>query len=162
MPDQEQFDNLYERELESMRIILNAKVNRTVLTLQEYVMTRQAQGGTLEAIERELIDDLKGNGRIFGEFKRNIRATAVGSLNKVRDAGYYSDFGVTEQYRWSAVLVNTCPDCLERHGQVKSWDEWEEEGLPRAGSTVCRDNCHCVLIPVEYTELEPIFRKKKK
>jgi hypothetical protein len=164
MPDQEQYDSLVDRELLTLQILLTAKANKTYITIEEYINVRLSQGAGLDVIESELLNDLVNNGRIFGEFRRSIKSTSVGSLNKVRDAAYYSDMGVTETYRWSAVLVNTCPDCLSQHGKVKTWEEWEQSefGLPRSGATVCRENCHCVLVPEKYTEIEPIFRKKKK
>lgn len=160
MPDEKQFDSLYNREVKTMRIFMEAKAQKTAITLDEYIKTRMLQGTDKEVIRQELLNDLKNNGRVFSEFKRAITSTAKGSVNRVRDNGYFSEFGVDTTYRWSAILVKTCPDCLERHGQVKSWEEWEAEGLPRTGATVCRENCHCVLIPEEFTELEPINRKK--
>lgn len=160
VPDEKQFDALYNREVATMRIFLEAKAQRTAITLDEYIKTRLLQGTSKDIIRKELIDDLENNGRIFSEFRRSITSTAKGSVNRVRDSGYFSKFGVTTKYRWSAVLVKTCPDCLERHGRVQTWEEWEAEGLPRTGATVCRENCHCVLIPEQYSELEPINRKK--
>lgn len=155
------FDEQIDRELNAMAIFLTSKAAKTALTIDEFVQARLALGATKQAIEQQLIDDLNNNGRIFSEFRRSVKATARGSVNRVRDIGYFSEFGVDREYRWSAVLVKTCPDCIDRHGQVKSWDEWEAVGLPRTGSTVCRENCHCVLIPKEYAELEPIKREKK-
>lgn len=160
VPDHKQFDELFNREVATMRIFLQAKAQRTAITLDEYIKTRMLQGTDKEIIRKELLDDLNNNGRIFSEFRRSITSTAKGSVNRVRDNGYFAEFEVETKYRWSAVLVKTCPDCLERHGRVQTWDEWEAEGLPRTGATVCRENCHCVLIPEKYSALEPINRKK--
>ena len=55
----------------------------------------------------------------------------------------------------------TCPDCKDRHNRVKTWDEWEEEGLPRTGATVCMQYCHCVLIPEKFIEIGEIDRSKR-
>ncbi len=49
---------------------------------------------------------------------------------------------------WNAVLSNTCPDCMNRHGHIKLRSEWEAIGLPGQGGTVCRSNCRCTLLPV--------------
>ena len=160
MAAEELYDNQIDRELDVMAVFLTTKARKTALTIDEFIQARLLAGAAIKDIETQLLDDLNNNGRIFGEFRRAVKATARGSINRVRDAGYFSEFEVDRAYRWSAILVRTCPDCLDRHGQVKSWEEWEVEGLPRTGATVCRENCHCVLIPTEYSELEPIRRGK--
>ena len=162
MADEELFDDYIERELDTMAIFLTTKARKTALTIDEFVQTRLLSGSSRAEIQTQLLDDLNNNGRIFSEFRRSVKSTAKGSINRVRDAGYFSEFGVDKFYRWSAVLVRTCPDCLDRHGTSASWDEWEASGLPRTGATVCRENCHCVLIPNEFSELEPIKRERKK
>jgi hypothetical protein len=166
MADPRQFDELMNRERQTLAIMLGLKVEKSALNLREYIQLRVSQGSPIDLVKEELIRDLREGGRIFGEFRRAIKATSRGSVNRARDAGYFSEFGVATKYRWSAVLVKTCPDCLELHrrgemGEVKTWEEWEAEGMPRAGATVCRENCHCVLIPEEFTQLEPIKRNPR-
>jgi len=54
---------------------------------------------------------------------------------------------------WQAVLVNTCPDCLELHGTTKPRSVWIREGVPNQRPTLCVKNknarCHCQLIDVD-------------
>jgi hypothetical protein len=147
-----------QRELDTLDIILMAKVSRTAITLQEYIDMRLAQGAAMDVIREDLLTDLNEGGRIFGEFRNVLRPTFSGSVNRFRDAGERSILGASGQYKWIAILINTCPDCLERHGQVQSMAEWEAEGVPRSGATVCAENCKCVLLPAEVAELEPIMR----
>ena len=148
-----------KREIDTLDILLSAKVNRTAISLEEYVQLRLIQGGTLDSVRNELLKDLNEGGRIFGEFRRAIKPTFAGSINRFRDAGALAEMGLSKEYRWVAVLINTCPDCLDRHGRSQSWALWEEEGLPRSGATVCKENCKCVLLPAESVELEPIYRE---
>lgn len=150
--------DLTTRELNTLEIFLTAKAERTTITLEEYIQTRILQGATREALKADLLRDLEEGGRIFGEFRNAVRATANGTINRFRDTGIFGELGTEQNYRWAAVLVKTCPDCIERHGKVKKWDEWEAEGLPRTGQTVCKENCRCMLIPEEFTVLEPIKR----
>jgi hypothetical protein len=147
------------KELVTLDIVLAAKVARSAITLQEYVQLRQAQGATLDIIRADLLTDLEEGGRIFGEFRNAMQPTFAGSINRFRDVGIFGELGTKVEYRWCAVLVNTCVDCLDRHKQVHPLDYWEEEGLPRSGATVCGQNCKCVLLPVDATETEPIYRK---
>lgn len=155
------FQDLISRELDTMEIFLIGKASRTAVTLQEYISAAQAQGVSDEAIEAELTRDLEEGGRIFGEFRSSVKATSNGIINRLRDSAEFSEIGIDTQYRWVAVLVNTCPDCLARHGRVQKWEEWEGEGLPRTGQTVCKENCRCVLLPASTSELEPIRREKR-
>jgi len=161
-PDKEQaFNELVDQELDTMEIFLTEKAARTAITLNAYIKARLRQGATKEIIRADLLKDLEAGGRIFGEFRNAIKATAHGAINRLRDTAEFSELGVITTYRWVAVLVNTCPDCLTRHGRKQAWEKWEEEGLPRTGHTVCREHCKCMLIPAETTELEPIKRGKK-
>lgn len=155
------FNELVGQELETMEIFLTEKAARTTITLDAYIKARIRQGATREAIRADLLTDLEEGGRMFGEFRNTIKATAHGAINRLRDDAEFSELGVITTYRWVAVLVNTCPDCLERHSRAQTWEEWEAEGLPRTGHTVCRENCKCMLIPAETTELEPVMRSKK-
>lgn len=154
-------EELLDSENETLNIRLNAKVSRTALTIEEYIQTRLNSGTTIDIIRDDLLKDLQEGGRIFGEFRRSIKATVHGNTTRIRDIAQASENGLEDtKYQWVAVLVNTCPDCMERHGQVKTWTEWEEEGLPRTGQTVCGDNCHCGLIPASVTTMDqqPIQR----
>lgn len=149
-----------DKEMTTLDIVLTAKINRTAITLEEFIQMRLSQGAAMTAIREDLLTDLESGGRIFGEFVNALQPTFAGSTSRFRDVGQLAELGITEKYRWVAVLVNTCPDCLERHNKAKSWGDWEADGLPRTGATVCKENCKCVLIPAEVTELEPVMRKK--
>lgn len=161
MPEREEIvEEGMEQELETLDIVLTTKISRTVLSIEEYIKVRELQGATLATIRAGLLADLDTGGRIFGEFRNAIRPTFAGSVSRFRDVGMLAETGILQTYRWVAVLVNTCPDCIGRHNQTKTWKEWEIAGLPRTGATVCRENCKCVLLPKEVTELEPIYRSK--
>ncbi len=147
-----------DKELESLEIVLSAKASKTAITINEFIDLSLSQGIDPDILEEILLKDLNEGGRIFGEFRNSIKATVGGAIGRTRDGAQLARIGVDTKYRWSAVLVNTCPDCLERHGQVMKWDEWEAEGLPRSGVTVCGQNCKCVLLPEIASELEPIIR----
>ena len=158
MADRKVLDAAISRELGVLEIMLTAKVKRTAASFEEYIAVRLSQGVSLDVIEEDLKRDLAEGGRIYNEFVNSMKSTVGGSLERLRDAGVVSELGVKTKYRWVAVLINTCPDCLSRHGKVRTWDDWEAEGLPRTGQTVCKENCKCVLLPESATEMEPIKR----
>lgn len=148
------------KEMTALEIILATKVQRTALTLEGYIELRIAQGSSMEIIRADLLKDLEEGGRIFGEFKNALKPTFMGSLGRFRDAGELAEMGLEGNWRWVAVLKNTCPDCLKRHNQIKTWNDWEAEGLPRANATVCEQYCKCVLVPEKVAETAPIQRDK--
>jgi len=161
MPDDLLFNEAIDREAEVLEIYLEGKAMRTAVTLEEYIQARLASGTSKDIIKKELLQDLNSNGRIFGEFLSGMKATAKGNTSRIRDVAEVSELGIENvKYRWVAVLVKTCPDCLARHNKVATWDEWEARGLPRTGATACRENCKCMLLPAETTEIEPIKRGK--
>jgi hypothetical protein len=149
-----------DKELDSLDIILMAKAMKTSITIDEYIDLSLSQGIDPAVLEANLIKDLDEGGRIFGEFTNAIKSTIGGSIGRIRDNAQIITYNPDVKYRWSAVLVNTCEDCLERHGQVMEWSEWESEGLPRSGVTVCGQNCKCVLLPEDVTAMQPIYRDK--
>ena len=158
MPDKEILKTGFDREIETLEIALTAKVTRTAASLEEYINMRLTQGVTLDVIKEDLLTDLNEGGRIFGEFRNAMKATYSGSIFRFRDIAQLAETGIETKFRWVAVLINTCPDCLDRHGNIATWDEWEAQGLPRTGQTVCKENCKCVLLPENATSLMPIYR----
>ena len=135
------FDELMSREMQTLEIRMTAKVLRTAATIDEYIQTRMLNGTDIYTIRADLLTDLNEGGRIFGEFRNAIKATVHGNTMRIRDVTQFSNQGVDVSYRWVAVLINTCPDCMDRHNEVKTWGQWEEDGMPRTGQTVCGENC---------------------
>jgi len=154
-------EDLFIREMATMDIFLRTKAVKTAMTIEEYIQTRLLQGADPEILEADLLKDLNEGGRIFGELRSAIKATVVGNTARLRDTALFAENGLDIMYQWVAVMINTCPDCMERHGQVKTWDEWEAEGMPRTGMTVCKEHCQCMLVPADKTtkDQEPIKRE---
>jgi len=52
---------------------------------------------------------------------------------------------------WISALRNPCESCLKRHGQVKTFAQWEKAGLPGDPVLVCcsfEPRCQCTIGPV--------------
>ena len=159
--DKELFDELEEREQEVVRIHLIAAVQRTAISLNEYIQVRVLQGADVSLIRTELMNDLNNNGRLFGEFRNSVKATAQGSLRRVSDLAYYSEEGIDKKYRWITVQDSkVCPDCSPRHGEVAEWETWEAIGLPRSGWSVCRSHCRCELVNTQASV--PVIKRKRR
>lgn len=163
MPNGEAYDELIRREIEIMEMHLYAGAIRSAVTIETYVKSRVTAGASKTAIKAELLKDLKEGGRIFGEFRNAVKATANGVMSRTRDIAQIDEHGLEQDFKWVAVLdERTCPDCERRHGQSKSWDEWESEGLPRTGATKCGNYCRCILVPQGVPDIEPVRRKRRK
>jgi hypothetical protein len=71
-----------------------------------------------------------------------------------------------DQWTWIAVCdKETCIDCLKRHKKEHSYFEWNQLGVPRAGTTKCKENCRCIMLPSIYVNDEidltkPIYKYK--
>ena len=64
-----------------------------------------------------------------------------------------------QPFTWIAALVNTCLDCLPRHGEQALMSEWEGQGLPGTGWSVCGDHCQCGLMPSDLAgDVSPLQR----
>ena len=158
--DLEDFIDMTNIEINLMTIVLTSKAQRAALTIDEFIRLASEQGADNETIKQYLLKDLNEGGKLFGQFRNSIRATATGTINRMSDSAQWAE-DTAVSYRWVAVLVNTCPDCILRHGDVKTMEEWEQEGLPRAGLTICGEHCKCKLINADFSILEPIKRSKR-
>lgn len=163
MPDDKFLNEKTDDEIKALTITLEASALRTAITIEEFIELALLQGVGEAELKAQLLEDLTEGGRIFGEFRNSVKATAAGSINRFRDAGQLSEIEVDQKFRWAAVLVNTCPDCLRRHNMMAlEWEEWVAIGLPRTGQTVCKQHCKCMLVPDSDVKLNPIFRDKQK
>lgn len=158
------------KALASLEIIiatsLSATATKTALDIAELVNSLTLSGMSNESIKATLLTDLKSGGRIFGTYRNAIKGTTESAIHLASSEATRSVFenrGVKE-YVWMTGGGNTCPDCLPRHGQVQTWEQWQIAGAPRSGFSVCRHHCGCTLIPSTYKGEqinEPLYRTKR-
>lgn len=57
---------------------------------------------------------------------------------------------------WLAVYdEDTCPDCIDNHGEERTMREWAAAGLPGSSNLICNGACRCELLPADdLAELE--------
>ena len=120
---------------------------------QEIGILRTA-GMSDAGIIRTLTADFESRGRIFGEYSRSIKRGLVLGIMQGFRVGQDAIYGDSVKFRWVSVgSPKICPDCESRIDQVLTWEEWESEGLPASGFSVCKENCYCQLVP-EDVEIE--------
>ena len=111
--------------------------------LRQEIRRLNGSGISEQSIIGTLNEDLRGNGRIFGEFRNSIKRGLVGGINQAfRRTGE-----VGEKLRWIAVSSNLCSDCASRAGDVDTWDGWMSRGMPGSGWSICKEFCYCQLVP---------------
>ena len=111
--------------------------------LRQEIRRLNGSGISEQSIIRSLHEDLRGNGRIFGELKNSIKRGLIGGINQAfRRTGKMG-----EKLRWIAVSSNLCSDCASRAGEVDTWDGWIARGMPGSGWSICKEFCYCQLVP---------------
>ena len=155
-----------------MEIIVGTQLSnvaaQTTLDIQGIVTSMQASGMSNSAIKDTLMADLTGGGRLFGNYRNQVKntvKTGIGMAGNNASRSTFTKAGV-EQFQWVSVGDGkVCPDCEPRHGEVEDLKYWELIGLPQSGFSVCQQNCRCQLVPESYKGEnldKPLIREKKK
>ena len=155
-----------------MEIIVGTQLSnvaaQTTLDIQGIVTSMQASGMSNSAIKDTLMADLTGGGRLFGNYRNQVKntvKTGIGMAGNNASRSTFTKAGI-EQFQWVSVGDGkVCPDCEPRHGEVEDLKYWELIGLPQSGFSVCQQNCRCQLVPESYKGEnldKPLIREKKK
>ena len=118
--------------------------------INKAVQTRGARGISLSNISGSLATDMQNKGRIFGELKNSIKESLVEGVNQSGQAGTFQAYDPDEKtiFTWITVAGHKiCGDCSPRGGQKATLAEWEEQGMPATGWSVCGGYCYCILDP---------------
>ena len=154
----------------SLNIIISNQLSKvaaeTTMDLQGLVSSMKDSGMTDKAIKDMLMNDLTSGGRVFGNFRNQVKNTVksgVGISASNSSRASFESAGVKE-YRWVAVGdKNVCPDCERRNGDIGDMEFWKTVGLPQSGFSICRYNCRCQLLPSDYAGedlTEPILKSQ--
>ena len=140
-------------EVETMLLGVMDKMVYDVRTfsnnLEKSVFTMTQAGISEDMIKETLKNDMGTGGRIFGELKNNTKASIVDGINQSAKMGQYQNYELDKgEFVWVSVGGHrVCGDCDGRSGQKMTFAEWEAEGLPGSGWSVCQGYCYCVLDP---------------
>lgn len=126
--------------------------------IEQEIRLLRGAGMSDSGIITTLTNDFRSNGRIFGEFSRSIKRGIVLGIMQSFRVGQDAIYGDSVKMRWVSVgSPKICPDCESRIDQVLSWDEWQSEGLPATGFSVCKENCYCQIIPEDIEIDNPVI-----
>ena len=129
------------------RLTIDAEIFGANITKE--VARLQANGVSRTVIAQTIKNDMQTGGRIFGQYRNSIKGGIVEQVNQSGRLGQLQSFPPEQQlWQWTTVGGHKiCADCEGRAGEVLTWEEWEREGLPGSGWSVCRGHCYCVLVP---------------
>jgi hypothetical protein len=131
------------------------------LKITNLITQLETRGLSDQQVINVLLDDLNNDGQIFGGLKRQLIGDSQEFIEVAGSRLTAEEFQIQsgeESGTWVAILVNTCEDCLPRHGQTKTYNEWEELGMPRSGFSVCKSKCQCDVFPASVTESKEELR----
>jgi hypothetical protein len=123
-------------------------VDNFARNLEQTVTQLTANGVTSETILSTLKADQDGAGRIFGQLTNDTKANLAMGMSHAGRLGQYEDYTDKDLFTWVTVAGHkVCLDCDGRGGSVMTYKEWESEGVPGSGWSVCKGWCYCVLDP---------------
>lgn len=114
------------------------------------IRAQRLLGMSDEEIFRRLSQDLDAQSDLFSTFKGSIgrsNDSLVNTVSQVESNETIRETAETFIWELDPTAEHHCETCLEYGGQEKTFDEWEELGLPGYGATECGRYCRCTLTP---------------
>ena len=136
---------LLSNTLDSMKY----DVDRFSASINKSVSTMRARGLSESSIQANLTKDMRAGRGAFGELKNSIKESTAQAINQTSRLGQISEYNEFTNFMWVTVAGHkVCFDCAERSGAILTYEEWEGEGLPGTGWSVCKGYCYCILDPI--------------
>jgi hypothetical protein len=147
----------YVREMQIVLVAdLMNEVEKEVLTLSQVIKRMKASGMDKSEIANVLLNDLHGGGQLFGDFRKQLKATVKHGIEEHARKEVENNLDA-DMWDWLGIVDGSiCHECLRRHNlPPHDWDYWVKIGLPGTGATPCDKNCRCVLMPTGNIEKTP-------
>ena len=130
------------------KMIYDADVfaNRITKTSQ----TQAASGVATSITNGGLAADMVTAGAVFGELRNSIKESLAEGINQSGRAGSFQAYDPDEETLFTWVCVaghKICQDCAPRAGLQAKLSDWESQGAPGTGWSVCGGHCYCILDP---------------
>ena len=138
----ELLDNTMGKMIYDADVFAN-RINKTAQTQASAGIASTATRGTLAA-------DMAVSGAIFGELRNSIKESLVEGINQSGSAGAFQAYDPEEETLFTWVCVSghkICQDCAPRAGLQAKLKDWESQGVPGSGWSVCGGHCYCILDP---------------
>ena len=120
--------------------------------LESKIRAQRLLGMSDAEIFRQLQQDLAERKDLFSTFSSSIgrsNDSLVNVVSQVESNETIRESAETFIWELDPTVEKHCDTCLEYGGKIKTFDEWEEIGLPGYGATNCGKYCRCTLTPIE-------------
>ena len=109
-------------------------------------------GMSVEQVNTILGQQLSSGTGPFGKLQNDTKSKVTETINQSSRKGQETQYSDKDKFAWVTVAGHkVCLDCEGRSGQIMTYGEWESEGLPGTGWSVCKGYCYCVLDPTGKT-----------
>jgi hypothetical protein len=135
------------------------------------VNTMLSTGMSVQFVETTLRDNLNAGTGPFAALRHDVKKSVTRGINQSSRLGQYKTYfsqkeleklGKKALFAWINVTGHKiCVDCQGRAGEVHTFAEWEKEGLPGSGATICTSYCYCVLDPIGKLSDEVVVKGEK-
>ena len=116
--------------------------------LEAAITQMAANGINSTVITQTLTTDQATGGRIFGQLRNDTKGSIAMGISNSGRIGQYEDYTKNDIFAWVTVAGHkVCVDCSARGGLVMPYKDWDSEGVPGSGWSVCKGYCYCVLDP---------------
>lgn len=148
--DYELYEDPLKKEMEiwikSLNISLKNNVKKTMITMDEWIQRMILTGMKDTEIELRVKEAFLAGSGSFATFRNTFIRRTVGSINLLERVPRDVEREPEEKFAWVCCFSNSCDDCIQLHGEIHTWSEWLDLGLPGSGHTQCQDNCNCELV----------------
>lgn len=145
-------------ELALQRLALRLRVDAEEIGNRLESAVKKLLAGNMDerGIRDWLFRDYAEGGPIFGGMRNSIVNSVSGGIGMLQQGGLRDEYPDAQLWTWIDVQDDReCEDCQNRHGETKTWAEWEALGLPGVGATRCQYRCRCELVPEEVAAADP-------
>ncbi len=155
-------DQLVKADRAELRQI--RKVRTGIRQATREVATAEATGNrtTIRVAKKELSRQkarLRNVTSFYARFETQVQGQARDVIRSEAQRAQFASFqsaGFVGDFTWISVNgSDSCPTCMDRHGETRSRAEWRGDA-PGDGTTLCLESCMCQLIPAEFTETHDV------
>jgi hypothetical protein len=137
------FPNLFQITIDDLQKKRQAMLDE----IDSNIKTSRLLGMSDEQIYNNLISDFENEIGIFQKFQGAIEGEMDTLVNQTTQVSKVIDNPIDQKCEWvlDPTVEKHCDTCLEREGQIKTFLEWNEEGIPGSDATECGGYCMCSL-----------------
>lgn len=155
-------DEVFEIHIGLLETEIARRAEIATLDLQGLVNARRAAGMTRDEIAAEL---LAGDESVLNQIRKSFGLGVKTNLESISHYTYQTIYDgepilSDAEFNWVLTKEDNCPTCIERAGMgSRSMGEWQAIGVPGAGTTICRMNCGCRLVPSS-VQVKPLDKRE--